>query len=454
MRRALAIAALGLVSLAVRPGLAELPPGYGGTLRVVAPEPLRVPEPAHVRSLFEATLADAVFDPLGRLLASAPTLDDEGMVRLELREGIRQQDRRPLRARDVVAHLRRVHGGPAAHWLAPLASLRERPEATADGDATVTLRPVDPAIDLRPLLDLRPLAYRGGIGTGTGAYRPRMVGGELRLSQFRMAARGAPYLRDWRFLAPRPREEDLRALILGEVDGSFSGDSLHSRTPARPVRRHPFPDVAPVMLIPNPHRMGDEWGRVVGLLDRERLARVGLAPGDRLAPDLPPAAVGSVGGPIRRPIVLMVPEGDRLAEELGRALAALLDERGSRLETETVPLDRWADAVHRGRWDLRIAEIPPPLPATHPLAATALLVAARAATGAGEEAGRLWTRALSGTLEAAERGEAARRLGAVVLGMRRLELFLDGDVTALSFDEAGRLRMGAAHLPRARTATP
>ena len=433
---------------------AELPPGYGGTLRMVAPEPVRVPDPDQLGSLFEASLAHAVFDPLEALVDVPPEPAEEGALLLRFRQGIRRQDRRPLRAGDVAAHLRRLARGPAAHWLAPLAQEGERPVLTVSSELELELRPVTAGADLRPLFALRPLAYRASVGTGTGPYRPRRLGSELRLFQFRAAARGAPYLRDWRFLAPRDRDDDLRALVLGEVEASFSGGSLHSRTPSRPVQLHRFPEVAPVLLVPNSHRMAGQWPALVGALDRGRLARVGLRPGSTLADGLPAPRVGRPGGRLQGELVMLVREGDRLGTELGRALAAIVDERGATLRVQTVAPERWSETIHRGRWHLRTAELPPPLPMDHPLASVALLVAAHAAAGDRAAASALWMAAIDGTLDEATRERSARSLDAVVLGRRRLELHLDAAVKGVRFDAAGRLLLGEAHLPRERTESP
>ncbi len=455
MRRpALALGVLALALTATPRGQAELPPGYGGTLRVIAPEPLRVPDPAQVGSLFEATVADAVFDPLGALLDGEPTVLEDGRLELKLKTGMRRHDRRPLRARDVAIHLRRFARRTASWWLAPVATERGRPAIEVVDEHTLRLTPATEGADLRPLLALRPLAYRAAVGTGSGPYRPRLVQGQLRLFQFRSAVRGAPYVRDWRFLPPRERDDDLRALVLGEAEGSFSGGSLHGRRPERPVVPHAFPEVAPVLLVPNPHRMRESWPALVRALDRDRLARVGLRPADTIAGSLPTPRVGRARRALEGELVLLIREGDRLAAELGRALAAIVDERGARLRIEAVPSERWADAIHRGRWHLRIAEVPPPLPIAHPLARAALLAAAHAATGDEGRARGLWTAAAAGTLEEAAEHGAARALKAAVLGRRRLELHLDQDVRGVRFDGAGRLRLGDAHLPRERTETP
>ncbi|MBO6933845.1 MAG: hypothetical protein JJ863_02680 [Deltaproteobacteria bacterium] len=444
-----------LIALAFAPeGRADLPPGYGGTIRVIAPEPLRVPDPTQVGSLFEATVADAVFDPLERLLDGEPSLTEDGQLELTLKQGMRRHDRRPLRANDLAIHLRRLARRGPSWWLAPLAVDHGRPAIEVVDDHTLRLRPAVEGTDLRPLLALRPLAYRAAVGTGTGPYRPRMVGDELRLFQFRSALRGAPYLRDWRFLPPRPRDDDLRALVLGEADGSFSGDSLHGRRPERATAPHPFPEIAPVLLVPNPHRVSDQWRALVGALRRDRLARVGFRPSDTLAGGLPSPQVGPPRRALSGELTLLVREGDRLGEELGRALAALVDEQGARLRIESVPVDRWADAIHRGRWHLRVAEVPPPLPVAHPLARVALLAAAHAATGDQTRARAVWTAGVAGTLDEAGEQRSALALGAAVLGRRRLELHLDQEVRDVRFDAAGRLRLGDAHLPRARTETP
>lgn len=455
MRRSfLLVAAAALVAMLTPSGRAELPPGYGGTLRVIAPEPLRVPDPAQVGSLFEATLADAVFDPLAALLDGEPTVLEDGRLELRLKRGMRRHDRRPLRARDVALHLRRFARRTASWWVAPIAGSRGRPAIEVVDDHTLRLRPATEGADLRPLLALRPLAYRAAVGTGSGPYRPRVVQGQLRLFQFRSAVRGAPYVRDWRFLPPRERDDDLRALVLGEAEGSFSGGSLHGRGPERPVVPHAFPEVAPVLVVPNPHRTSDRWPALVAALDRDRLARVGLRPADTIAGSLPAPRVGRSSRALEGELVLLVREGDRLAAELGRALAAMVDEKGARLRIESVAAERWADAIHRGRWHLRIAEVPPPLPIGHPLARVALLAAAHAATGDEGRARSLWEAAIAGSVDEAMEQRMARSLKAAVLGRRRLALHLDQEVGGVRFDGAGRLRLGDAHLPRERTETP
>lgn len=181
---------------------------------------------------------------------------------------------------------------------------------------------------------------------------------------------------------------------------------------------------------------------------------MGFRPTDTVAGPLPAArAVGS-GRALSGDLVLLVRQGDRLAAELGRALAAIVDERGARLRIDAVPIERWAEAIHRGRWHLRVAEVPPPLPVAHPLARPALLAAAHAAAGDQGRARALWTAAVEGTLDEAAEARSARALGAAVLGRRRLELHLDQDVRGVRFDGAGRLRLGDAHLPRRRTDDP
>jgi len=453
-RGALFVAAGLLVVTLAPPGRAALPPGYGGTLRILAPEPLRVPDPAQVASLFEASIADAVFDPLTALLDGEPTVLEDGRLELPLREGMRRHDRRALRARDLAAHLRRFARRTASWWLAPVATERGRPAIEVVDEGTLRLRPAVEGADLRPLLALRPLAYRAAVGTGSGPYRPRMAQGQLRLFQFRSAVRGAPYVRDWRFLPPRTRDDDLRALVLGEAEGSFAGGSLHGRRPERPVDAYAFPEVAPVLLVPNPHRLGERWRGLVAALDRERLARVGLRPASTLAGPLPASEPRGPRRALHGELVLLAREGDRLAAELGRALAAMVDERGARLRIEVVPAERWADAIHRGRWHLRVAEVPPPLPVGHPLARAALLAAAHAATGDQAQARTLWNAAIAGTLDEAAEERAARALKGAVLGRRRLAVHLDQTVGGVRFDGAGRLRLGDAHLPRERTETP
>ena len=71
--------------------------------------------------------------------------------------------------------------------------------------------------------------------------------------------------------------------------------------------------------------------------------------------------------------------------------------------------------------------------------------------GDGIGAASTWRGALAGTLDAETRQRTARSLPALMLGMRRLSIHLDEELGGVGFDEAGRLRLGDPHLPRART---
>ena len=460
--RVLIAGMLVMGTLAV-PGRAALPPGYGGTLRILSPEPLRVPEPTQVISALEATLAGAVFDSLDSLLVEPPRrLPGDPLTWVfRLREGIARHDRRPLQARDVVIHLRHVDRGPARWWLAPLARERERLVAAVEDDRTWTLRSADPDFDLSLMMRVADLALRVGRGTGTGAYRPRLVRDELRLFQFRQASRGAPYIRDFRFLPTRTRAEDLRALVLGEAEASFAGASLHGRHPERPTARRGFPAVTPVLLVPNPGRRAarDGWQAVNRIVDRHRLARVGLQPSASLLPDLPESGlVSNPGSSQTVEQTILIRSGDRFTEELVGAIAALFDAAGATLRVVRVASEQWAAAIHRGRWDLRLVELSPSLPSTTAAGRAAVVASAYAAVGRSDIAAALWSQACRTGGEASSRAaalaNAARELPGRVLGMRQLELFVDAQVRGSSFDELGRLRLGALHLPRERTVTP
>lgn len=417
---------------------AALPPGHGGSLRLPASAPLSIPEAGVARTPLEATLADAVYDPPSAL--GAITHDDEGATVLTLREGTRRHDRRPLIARDVVTSLQRLERSDSGWWLSAVARRRGRLDASAVDGRTVVLRPASEGVDLAPLLASRALGVEVGVGTGTGAFRPRRVGEELRLFQFRSAARGAPRLQSVILSPPRTREAELRAFELDELDASWLGASVYGGTPPRPVTAHRLGSGVPVLLVPHPSRRVALRG-LSRILDRRRLARVGLEPTDHLEDALPsPAPTGD--GAVSGSWTLIHRDGDLFASELARALAATLDDRGVQLQIVAVDDARW-DVALRGRYDLRIEQVVPMAEG-----APMLLASALAAAGDRERAGRIVARALAGETNF---DADCRALPALVLGRRTPTLYARASYAGVRTDALGRVILGDIFLPRAET---
>jgi len=435
-----------LLVLMTAPVQAALPPGYGGIVRLPADCILRAPEPYHARTPVEAAVHAAVFDSLYRvdpgprivpqLAAEMPEQDGDRWI-VRLREGVRRHDRRPLRARDVVASLRRAaRSERASFWLSSIARSEDGSlDVTATDEHTLSFASSgSPA----RMLAAAPLGIHVGRSRGTGAFRARVRGRNLELSQFRSAARGAPYLHSVELQSPRGREEELRDFELERVEGNFWGASLYG-APRREVGERPLPEVVPVLLVAS-ERARRHLGAVLGALDRGRLARAGLRPSTRLHPSLPEPArlTGSAPSALR----ILVEDGDVLQEQLSRVLSARFDELGWRLEIQRVPHDRWAVAL-RSRWDLRIAQVVPGLPGPR-----ALVAGAYAELGDTERAGAI-LRADDDAVAAA--AEALGRRGAAVLGVRAMTLHHDATVRGVAFDPLGRLRFDDVFLPRAET---
>src|SRR5690606_30517088 len=129
-------------------------------------------------------------------------------------------------------------------------------------------------------------------------------------------------------------------------------------------------------------------------------------------------------------LVMLARADQALETRLSEAIAGLLDERGVRLTVERVPSERYDAAVQRGAWDLRLALVRPPLPGRGPLVGAAL-----AAAGQIDRARRI-ALALDDTEATAE---AARTLGAMILGHERVVLHHRADLSGLELDALGRV---------------
>ncbi|MEM9067863.1 MAG: ABC transporter substrate-binding protein [Myxococcota bacterium] len=435
---ALAILALGLCVAPI--AQSALPPGYGGVLRVPGTAGLRLPDPTDVRTPLEATVVAGVYDTLytlrgnrvvPSLAAALPEMEGD-IARVRLRQGIRRHDRRPLTARDVVRAFRPLLRSTSEPWLSGLARRGGGLDMRAEDETTIAFRLEDPEFDLARRLAATPLSIRLGQGHGTGPYRARLRDGALHLYQFRPAARGAPRLRAIHIEPARSRDDELRAFDLGELDVSWRGASLYGQ-PGREVVRHALPASTPVLLVPQARQRG-RLGPLARTIDRRRLARVGLDPGDHIG-DLPaPVARGSQTGALR----LMVVAGDPLQEELAAALAARFDEVGWRTTILRKDSTRYDVLVRTDQWDLRIVQLPPPLPDDR-----SLLAAAWIAVGSPDRA-----RELLGGAGPDRVAQAARELPAIVLGQRQRTMHHLPTLRGVEHDPWGRVLLHRAFLPR------
>ncbi|MEM7606181.1 MAG: hypothetical protein AAF411_12570, partial [Myxococcota bacterium] len=386
-------------------------------LRLPAPGPLALPHPSRRRSPFEAYVSRAVYAPLSELGGAEVDGDQLTFV---LHEGVMRHNHRPLEAREVLRSLARLLRTPMAHWLAPVARRGTRLDGEAVDTRTLRLRLAHTDVQIDRWLECEALAPVVAPGVGAGPFRPRLIEGGLRLSQFRAGVR-APYLRRVFFGPARPREDELRALVLGELDGSWAGDSLLGERPTQAMRLRDLNRHSHVLLSASERRRR-ELGAIEGWLDRERLRRVGLSAERR---------IGGVGGPAAARLAisgrrtLRLPAGDSFARALGEALVALFDEQG-------IPLR----LLESGSADFALAQSSPALPSSQ----RAAVADALAQTG---ERG-----AAAQVLEALRpRPAEAPRLNALVLGRRALTLHLDADVS-------GGPNLWDFHLPRRRIEVP
>lgn len=419
--------------------LAALPAAFGGALRLAATGPIALPHPAERETPFESALSAAVYDTLNDIL----DVEVEGArVSLRFRAGVVRHDRRPLRIGDLQRSLRRLDRTAARHWLAPIARRSGELQMQVDDDALV-LEMRQPGVDVHRWLRAAPLAFVVSPGTGTGPFRPRVVRGELRLFQSRSAFRGAPYLQRLHIVPQDDREAELRALMLGQLDGSWSGASLYDTSPPHPMREHSLNTRAAVLLIGTRSR-SQELAALGAALDRRRLARVGLTPTDRFSELPAPSPSGSLVPRGGRSLAYRA--GDVFAAALAEAMAAHFDEEGWSIRPRAIPPSQWRTAA--GRYDYRIAQVVPAL-------AGAPFVLADAFAEAGDN-----TRAENLVRSGLNAGDAvdvqaeALNLQALVLGWRGATLHLDADVHGFESGESGDLRLERFHWRRSRLEPP
>lgn len=433
LRVLLALLALLLPSALVH---GALPPGYGGTLRFHGDRPLRLPAPDNCLSSLEASLAGAVYPglyriedgrPIPELAAALPeAIDDRRPTRfrIQLRQGLRRHDQRPLRAADVVASIRRLQEGPAAHLLAAFEFRRGRPEiqATAPHTLEVSLRP---GIDAAALFALPAFGIRPRPGIGAGPYRAQFRNGDLRLHHFRNAAGGAPFLEHLRVLPPTSATQVARALAQDEVNLSWGHGSLYGRAQTTAVGEVQ----GPLLLLTGPPRT---LAAIASRIDRSRLARLGLRPRNRLHQDVAPGIAPSAAPPPRtiRWSEAAPEHASPLADALRQPIEAMLDEAGVRLVGASASDASANDA-------LRIVTVPwGAFSSQSP--ARFVHAAAHAALG-NQDAARALLR---------DPNTVAPPISAIVLGEEVRSVELQSRYRGAALDAEGRFRFESLHLPR------
>ena len=456
-----AVFALAAILLLSRhnPAHAELPPAYGGILRLSAPTPFTAPDPLRARTPFEAAIIDAVFDPLYRsddagtteaVLAAGPPAISGSEVRIPLRTGVRTHDGRPLLPQDVLASLVRASRDATAGWL--LGGFRFEGGALAaslEGDNTLLLHRSRDAGDVARALAARSLAIavrRGpGLLVGTGPFAWRSVENGARLVEFRPSPSISPFLEAVRIDSPLPRNRALRAFELGQLDLSFFGAGLYDRAGDVAVTTSRAAGQGAVLIARNTAasvwRDQGSWEAFSGAIDRTRLTRAGIRPADSLDPSwrTPQRARRRVqsGGRIRVAIVA----GDVFEQAVADALAGMLDAAGFTLVVEAVPLDRYDALVASGRYDVHIITVVPPRPGRQFRLGAALASLDRAA-----DARRLLLTAPAAALEL-ERTLAAG-LDAVVLGFRVDSVTHRQRLRNVTYDALDRLDLTRIHFAR------
>ncbi|MEM9192428.1 MAG: hypothetical protein AAGF12_24860 [Myxococcota bacterium] len=446
--RLLPMAAVGALLLT-----GALPPRHAGELHLPSPAPVSSLSVLEADHPFEASLAAATTDGLYRFddrgrprpLLAIGRPEREGLVaRFELMETGRHRGAR-LAPRSVVASLRRAALHPRTSWL--FANVRRQdgePLIDNPEDRIITIESSRPA-ELRFVLATLPAAIQGGgdrrrAPIGTGPFQARLsASGEVDLRAFTAAPRGAPYLRRIRISPPAPRRTALQDYELGNIDGSWFGESLYGGQPVRPSTTTLLPARAPVLLLRSRRVSDGTFGRVAQAIDRRRLRRTGVEGSDTLRPGLPPPRDSSPAG-APRPLRMLVCTGDAFEARVAEALAGLLDEAGIALTVVELPPDRYRRAIDRGEHDLRLVQLV--VPASSP---GAVVGAALVAAGQPDRAEAL---VREGLLRSDRVGSYAEELDAVVLGRRRPALSHRADLGPLAFDAFGRILLDDLFLRR------
>ena len=398
-----------LALLAAEPASAGLRPRYGGNVSAALPQARPSLDPARAASVAELFLASLVHQaPLARdadgtlapvLLAGPPRSADDGRTFvLELREGLRFHDGRPLRAADLAASLERLRDGPWAALLLPVRALAVRSETRVDVQLAFAY-PRWPEALAERAAGVLPAAFAGAVPPGAGPFRiAGAEGSAMRLEPFAGHAAGRPFLDGVRLLLQPDRRSAARlaatsTAALGPARSQEAGGATWIFV---------APDLATALE-----------GPVAAAIDRADLVRY-FVPGaatalDRLlpAPHAAPrfAAPGPRGSTPAALTLLFDPavEGHR---QVAERVQLRLHDRGVQVRLEEIDGAALRTRTRAARYELALVQLP--LPADPGLAAAALLHA----SGRAQEARRLLEQvgAAGAALDAAERA-TGRALG-------------------------------------------
>ncbi len=373
----------------------------------------------------------------------------------------RHRDGLRWRADGVAESLARTLRTPASRWLLSgldgAAAYARAPRGLPAGivvvsDTEIDLRFATPPGDVRRLLAAPAAAIvapgsRRDRPLGTGPFRAEGVGANgATLRAHAACFTGPPFLERVQAMAPRARNDEVRAFEVGQLSMSFHAPSVYGGTPRGGSRRHGGAAVHVVALLPgaSSRLLADpDARRAVALaVDRARLTRfsvtpVGVLPARPLPRDLGTAraAIGRAAARLgiagRPQISLSRDEGDVIAASVAEVVVASLDEIG----VDVRVVRRAADA------DLRLVILLPAAPDPAGIVAAVL--------GASGEAGRAAALLARGDLRAAERegtGLAERR-SAIVLGLRAPVLHARASLAGLRFGPLGRRDLAGAWVP-------
>lgn len=383
MTRPLA-ATLGLL-LAV-PAAADVPPAYGGTIRIALPSAPRVLDPARAVEPADLVAVRALHAPLleigadGRLapglLAEVPAPEVGGrLFRLRLAPGLRFSDGTPVTAADVGASLARllVREPRSPHaWVAlPILgadSVQEGRAASVAGLRVLSERELlvtlaFPLPEYPWALAALPAAVVSPRGAGAGPFAlATQDGREARLAANAHHRRGRPFA-DALVLSGPDARGAARALGAGALDLVLRPE------PAGGVAVGSTPPFLATVAATSP-RLGAgavAVRRVLAALDRAALGRL-FARGPvvpletivppAVVPGAPPRTEGGPAGPLPPRLVLLIRAGAPDQRALAERLQVKLFDHHVRASVDEEPPARFAARLASGDYDVALVPVP------------------------------------------------------------------------------------------------